>query len=404
MAVQTTSNLSNSLRAQYIATYLEAAMRNRLYDQFAVPYTEFSGGLSMDDLMKSSSIVIPFISAMTPGTTAISETADVTPQTLVDATSSITWSSLGEALQWSEKLDIEHYTNYAEKRMGILGENQMVSVDLKAQAAALQGTFVYRAAARASLDAGTSGHRASDALFPRMQGYLQNLRVPSFITPDGGTQAWAALMHPYVFHDIRESGNVDSVGLYQDEGIHLNFELGRIGMFRLLVNAWAKVFYGAGIANSTDVDTTTSADAAALATTFDVTSNSNIAAGQWLNIGTIETGNTHYETNERVYVTGISSSTVSFLGEGPNGGFKYAHASGATVNHNDSVYPITFGGPASLIKVFATDIGEFGMVVGPKVQGLLDQFASIGWKWYGGYNRLVDNRILRVEVSTSYES
>ena len=41
-------------------------------------------------------------------------------------------------------------------------------------------------------------------------------------------------MDPYVFHDIREGGNVDSIGLYQDKGIHLNFELGQVGPFRLL--------------------------------------------------------------------------------------------------------------------------------------------------------------------------
>lgn len=404
MAIQTSSSLTNSVRAQYIAKYLERAYEARLYDQFAVPYTAFSAGLSMDELMRSSSINIPFLSAMTPGTTAISQTADVTPQTLRDAIANVTHTSRGEALQWSEAADLYTYTNYGEGRFKELGENQALSVDLLAQAAALQGTFVYRATARASLDAGTSGHRASDALFSRMQGYLQDLRVPSFITPDGGSQVWMALMHPYPFHDIRESGNVDSIGLYQDKGLHLNYELGQIGPFRLVVNSWAKVFYAAGAANSTAIATTLANAENALQTTITVASGTSIAAGMWLMIGTIETANTHYATNELVYVTAVDTNDITILGKGANGGLKYDHASGETVSNADNVYPIVFGGPQSLIKVFATDTGEFGQVVGPDETGLLKQFRHIGWKWYGGYSRLVDNRVLRVEVSSSFQA
>lgn len=401
MAIETTSTLTNAIRTQYDATYIEAAMFNRLYDQFAVPYP----GGDMAELMRGSSVTYNFLSDMTPGTTAISQTADVTPQILRDATGSITPTSRGEALEWAEGLDIQAYTNYGAERFKALGKNQAESIDLLAQAAALQGTFSYSAAARSSLDAGTAGNRATDSLFAIMDGYLRNLRVPGFITPDGKSSVWMALMHPYPFHDIRENGNVDSIGLYQDEGIHLNWELGKLGSFRIIVSAWAKTFLGAGAANGTDVDTTLSTAANALATSIVVAANTNIAAGQWLNIGTEETANTHYATNERVFVTATpSGTTVAILGEGANGGLRFDHASGATVNHNDSVYPIVFGGPSSLVKLYATDIGEFGKTTGPHVTGRLEQFTNVGWKWYGGYNRLVDNRILRAEVSTSFEA
>jgi hypothetical protein len=49
-------------------------------------------------------------------------------------------------------------------------------------------------------------------------------------------------------------------------------------------------------------------------------------------------------------------------------------------------------------------VGEYGQVVGPKVEGLLDQFTSVGWKFYGGYARLSENRLMRYECSTSYEA
>src|SRR3989338_10761354 len=111
MAIQTTANLT-PFHAQFKETYEREAMFNRLYDQFAIP---FPG--DMAKMMSGSSVTYPFLSDMDPGTTAISQTADVTPQVLFDATASITPTSSGEALQWSENLDIQAYTNYGAERM-----------------------------------------------------------------------------------------------------------------------------------------------------------------------------------------------------------------------------------------------------------------------------------------------
>ena len=402
MAIQTTANLT-PFHVQYKEVYEREAMFNRLYDQFAVA---FPGDMAA--LMSGSSVQYPFLSDMDPGVTAISQTADVTPQTLRDATASITPTSRGEALQWSELLgDIQQSYNYNEERAVKLGKNQAESVDLLAQAAALQGTFVYRAAARASLDAGTTAHRASDSLFAKMEGYLQNLRVPGFITADGKSEVWSALMHPYPFHDIRESGNVDAIGVYQDAGIHLNFELGKLGPFRFVVNGWAKRFLAAGVVNGTSVATTIAASATAnlkLAATIEVAANTNIAAGQWLMIGTIETANTFDPQNEYVFVVSVSSTTITIMGEGSNGGLRFDHAVGETVANADNVYPILLGGPSSLVKLYAPQIGEFGALVPEERTGNLKQFISTGWKFYGGFSRLVDNRCLRVEVSSSFEA
>lgn len=407
MAIQTTSNLTNSIRTQYKSKYLEGAMRNRLYDQFAIPYNEFnSDGMTMQDLMRSSSIQVNFLSDMSPGTTAISETSDVTPQTLRDATASVTWTSRGEALQWSEKLDISAYTDYTARAYDRVGGNAMESIELLAEAAACQGSWVERLVARASLDAGTSTHRASDAIFRKYHAMMLSLKVPGFINEAGEANTWMAVTHPFVFHDIAESGNVDSIGLYQDKGIHLNFELAQLGPFRLVVSPFAKVFGGAGADHDTNVATTLGSAATALGTTI-VTADdvsSDIADGLMWTIGTEETANTFYPTNERVKILSASTTTLTILGEGPNGGLRFDHDAGVAVRNADSVYTIVFGGPQSLVKVFATDVGEYGDTVGPKVTGTLDQFNTLGWKYYGQYGRIAENRLLRYECSTSYEA
>jgi len=187
-------------------------------------------------------------------------------------------------------------------------------------------------------------------------------------------------------------------------GIHLNFELGKIGPFRLIVSPWAKVFGAAGADNASAVATTLGAAADPLDLTITVSANTNIAAGQWLTIGTEETANTHYAGNERVKVASVSGTTITIIGEGPNGGLRFAHASGVAVRNADSVFTIMYGGPASLAKLYATEIGEYGQVVGPKRTGNLDQFVTLGWKFYGGYGRIAENRILRGEYSVSAEA
>ncbi len=403
MTVETTSTLTNSLRGRYKDTYMEAAKRQRVYDQIAIPVP----GLSMDEAARGTSVTVPFLSGMTPGTTTISQVADVTPQILVDATASVSPTSRWGALQWSELLDIQVYTDYAQQRMEKLGEDQVITVEQLAIDVALAGAWVERAnATRGNLDAGTASHRASDSVFRKMDGQMQAMRVPGYLNDSGEANTWAAIMTPYLFHDISESGNVDAIGLYQDRGIHLNWEVAQIGNFRLVSSAFAKTFFGAGAANASDASTTLSADAARFATTVTTADDkaSESASGLFLNIGTEETGTSFFADNEQVKLSSASGTTLTIIGSGENEGFRYAHADATAVNNNDSVYTIVFGGPASLVKVFVPSIGEFGEVVGPKESGILKQFASVGWKFYGNYGLLTENRIVRGEYSTSYEA
>ena len=402
MAIQTTANLDDSIRAQYDEVYYGAARVGRVYDQLAAPVP----GLTMEQAVNGSSVVIPYLSSMAPGTTTISQTADVTPSTLVDTYGTVTPTSRWGALQWSELLDIQAYTNYGEERFKKLGENMMETIEILAIDAATQGDWVERYTTRILTDAGTPAHRASDSDFALMQGLMTSLKVAPFLNEDGSMQTWAAIMHPWVFHDIRESGNVDAIGIYQDGGIHLNYEVGKIGNFRLVESAYAKVFGGAGLANSTDIATTLNGDTARLATSI-VTADdvsTNITEGKLWTIGTPEVAGTNYPTNERIKCLSAVTTTIQIQGEGENGGLRYAHDTGTVVQNNDSVYPIVFGGPESMLKVFVPEVGEFGMTVGPEVSGLLDQFTHIGWKWYGAYSRLVEKNIIRKEVSVSYES
>jgi len=399
MTIGQTTTYSNSIRTQYLAKYIEGAMMRRVYDQLASPV-----GKNMSELEKGSSVQVNFLSDLAPATSAISQVTDVTPVTMRDATASVTPTSRANAIQDSELLLIQAYTDYVAKRYQRIGDNMMESVDLLAQAAALKGGNVYRYAARASLDAGTANHRMSETVVNMAQSILLNSKCPAYMTKVGGR--WVFIAHPDAVYDLRQSANILAVGQYQQAEMILRGEIGEFLDFKIVSTPFAKVFGGAGLDNGTAVATTLSSAANALAKQIVVASASNITVGRYLTIGTEETGSTHYETNERVRVSDEYSSgtTVDIIGEGANGGLRFDHASGVAVRNADSVYPVVFGGPSSLAKVYATEVGEFGQVVGPRREGMVDQWATLGWKFYGGYGRLAEGWLVRAEVSSSLDA
>ena len=193
MAIQTTANLDASVRARYTSDYLDSAMVERLYDQFAFPVP----GRPMSELIRGSAVYLPFLSDMTPGVTAISQTADVTPQTLRDATTYITPTSRGEALQCSQQILIQAYTDYGAQRAAAVGKNMMESVDLLAMAQAVGGDWVERNSVRASLNASVTADHATDAIFGEMQSALLSQKVPGFQVAGerGGGQGSACLLY-----------------------------------------------------------------------------------------------------------------------------------------------------------------------------------------------------------------
>lgn len=399
MSIQT--SLSNSTRTRYSNMYLDAAMMSRIYDQFAQPVEKW--GVEKAARL-GQTIHVEFLSDMVPGTTAISTTADINPQVLRDATASITPTSRGEALELAEKVDLDVFTDYAAKRMQVIGKNQMESVEILARDTMNQGSLVYRPAARSSLDAGTTTHRLTDAQMVKVANRLKVLKVPAFI--GNGRSQYMAAMHPDAYLDLLAGGNIVSALIYQDKESLFNQELGSYGDFKLIVDPWVKVFGAAGAANGSAVATTLNGAVNALATSIVVSSGTNVAAGQRLFIGTQETGSTHYATNELVYVADSYSSgtTVPIIGEGANGGLRFDHASGETVSNADNVYPVVFGGPMSIVKAYDAETGEYGKVIGPSKTGRLEQFETLGWKFYGGYGRWVESWLLRGEFSSSVDA
>ena len=405
MAIQTSTNLTNAITTRYTQAYQRAAEIARLYDQLATPVSapqfelETRRGLG-------STYTFNFISDMTPSSQTVSEDDDISTQVLRDATSTLTPTSLADGLRWSQLLDLSAYTDYVAARAEVLGRNMMESVDNKARAAALQGNLVVRAVARASLDAGTATHNWTEAGIWAAMSTAESLKCPSFVD-FRGRNMYMAIAHPDAYYDLFHGGNVVSAAIYGGlpGSTLLNGELGEIANCKLIISPSAKVFGGAGADHGSGSSNayTLTASANALDKTVAVATGTNLQYGRFFTIGTEETANTHYDDNERVkWVSGTTTATI--VGQGANGGLRFDHAAGVFASNNDSVYPVAYGSPNSLVKVFAQEVGEFGEMVGPRKEGTVDQWTTLAYKWFGAYGRMAENYIIRGEYSSSLDN
>jgi N4-gp56 family major capsid protein len=407
MPVTQTSTLPDARRIQFKSDYIRSGRRRRIYDQFATPISESSKvaaeAESMAMLSQGGTIRLNYLSDMQVGTVKLSQVQDITPQTLRDATIDVTVDMYGEAIQTSLKMMIENYTGLGQEQVFKVGLNAMESIDNLALETALNGALFDRTTTRAATDAGTTTHNATNDIFWYIQARLQSFNVP-MIEDEAIGGAWICMANPFVVHDVVTTADIVNVAQYQKGAMIMNHELGKLGMFRIISSGFSKIFYGAGDAHTTDVDTTLASAANALSTTIVVTINTNIAAGQWLNIiEAKESSSTFYPHNERVKVSSVSGTTITIVGEGDNGGLRFDHAALAVVNHDDSVHTMLFGTRGSLVKVWAPSIGQYGDVV-LKKQGLANQWDSIAWLHWGGYGRTAEKYLYRWEGSVLEES
>ncbi len=293
-------------------------------------------------------------------------------------------------------------SEYAKK----VGQNATETLDAVARRYATEGSIVFFPGAhttRATLDLGTSGDRMGMALFTKMAAFVDEWNIQKFA--DGSLMC---VMTPWQYQDlVNESGSALLARQGYVEGgkdILFKNEVAVLSNIRIIKSRLAKAFYAAGAANAAPVTTTLNGAIAAGAKTCVVTANTNIAVGQWLTLGTAQTSTESDATTiaEPVYVTGVSTTTITFTGRHELGGCRFAHETLAAVTNADSVHAAIFGGKTSLAKVFNKQLKEFGTLVGPKSDGMADQWKSWAWKACLGYNRISEGRLARAETSSAY--
>ncbi len=397
MATTGSAQISNEVKPLYDAEFYMQGQGMVYYDQLYDVKPLMNG-------VRGSSLNWPLLASLNPNTAQLDELTDVTAQVLNISELSIPIYEYGGAVDVSKYAVAVSYADVYKQAAYANGYNLAESYDFIARATALQGSrqiFINGATARSSINGpATAAYRCSAAFLERMAFLARLTKMPLY--PDG---ALCDLVHPWVMYDILQDAGVRQMSTYSYPELLFNGELAYWGGVRFIVSANAKAFWGAGAANASAVNTTLGSAVAAGSTTIVVAANTNINVGSILNVGTAETGNTWFDTNEAFWVTGVSGTTITGFaidpGAGSGGGIRYAHASGTTVTNNASVYPQLLVGPDSLAKVASTFTGPYGETVVSGPFDRLGRYLTFGWYSLVGFGRPVEAWIIRPETGSS---
>ena len=394
----TTASIPNSVQALYDVDYIENARKQLIYSQGA-----FIDPKPMSAGSQGGSILVPSYHDLAVDPTPISRIADVTPVTFRDSSVVVTPDGYGRSAQVGWYVDLTAYTPIGQIAAGKIGRNAGETIDYLARSVAVGGEVVAfggDATLRSNVNRGTSTDEIRPVDFFNAMTFLEG--EPKIPGPGNGI---GCIFRQANYNDLILDTNVILIAQYGGRPeLLLNGEMGmEMGGSRLIVSDFAKVFHGAGASgapSSNNLSAAVNQGATSIGTSAAI---SSLAIGDVLVIGAVEsTANGENRTIEAVRVVGTTgTTTVSIVGRGPNGGLLYDHSSGEAVTDDRQVFTATFLSADAILKAYHTEIGLEGRMIPTEKTGLLKQFASMGWFWFGGHAIKAQNRVYRVECAAS---
>ncbi len=404
MAITGISQLGNSLIEVMSGEFDMIVPRNYIYAQAPLAVVP-SGGI----LQKGSgfsSLRIPSYHRLLPAVSTRSELTDISPVQLQDSQVTISHSLYGNAVQLSLKLQESAAKDVFQIGAQLTAENAAESVDYVARSVAIAGrAFEFGNGSSRDAVNGSAGVITPSMLY-NAAGYLAS--APKLdggmnqVTLGGGL---AAIMRNAIIADLAENSSIILLGQYRDSAPETVL-MGEVGThmsgIRLVVSDNAKIFHGGGSTVGFPCSSDNLSNAAvAGATTIAVSTALTSGGGTYLTLGTRETTANGEQANVETIYTPALSSALSIAGGAPNGGLIFDHSSDTPVGGYNQVHAVVIFGAKALMKVYAADIGVNPQMLPPKTDGLLDQWDSIQWRWYGGFGRWAENRLYRLEVGSN---
>ena len=213
-------------------------------------------------------------------------------------------------------------------------------------------------------------------------------------------------MRNAVIADLAENSSIILLGQYRDNAPEtvLRGEVGsHMSGIRLIVSDNAKIFHGAGstlVISSGAINAAVSAGATTIAVASSLSSAGSLS---YMCLGTPETTANGEQTNVETIFVDAASSAISLRGGAPNGGLVYSYSSGASLTGTRQVHGIVVMGAKSIAKVHDTESGPNPVLLKPGndgKDGMLEQWDSLSWRWFGGFQRWAENRLYRIEVGS----
>jgi N4-gp56 family major capsid protein len=384
-SLTTTSSISNLVQAAY-DQYVRMALRS-------IPVMRSLADVKpVQQAMPGSSVVFSIYSDLAQATSTLTESTDVSSIALGNPSQvTVTLAEYGSAVSTTKKLNLTSFNDVDSALADIIAYNAADSIDNVVGQVLCAGTQVIYAN-------GPSGTvpTASSAVLPvdtittaDIRNAVVTLRTNKALPRIG--ELYAAYLHPRQSADLRaESGT----GGFQELTKYVErtpFTAGAVGVLEgAFVVETPRVLNGLNLAAG--IGTTVSVTNKALTSNV-ATLTTAVAHG--LGVGQVVTVSGVDSTFNGTYTITVVGTTTTFSYAKTASDVASAAATGTVTFTNN--YRAIIAGREALAEAQAADIST---IIGPEIDALR-RFRTIGWYYFGGFNRLREAALVRIESAAS---
>jgi len=384
-SLTTTSSISNLVQTAY-DQYVRMALRS-------IPVMRSLADVKpVQQAMPGSSVVFSIYSDLAQATSTLTESSDVSSIALGNPSQvTVTLAEYGSAVSTTKKLNLTSFNDVDAALADIIAYNAADSIDNVVGQVLCAGTQVIYAN-------GPSGTvpTASSAVLPvdtittaDIRNAVVTLRTNKALPRIG--ELYAAYLHPRQSADLRaESGT----GGFQELTKYVErtpFTAGAVGVLEgAFVVETPRVLNGLNLAAG--IGTTVSVTNKALTSNV-ATLTTAVAHG--LGVGQVVTVSGVDSTFNGTYTITVVGSTTTFSYAKTATNVTSAAATGTVTFTNN--YRAIVAGREALAEAQAADIST---VIGPEIDALR-RFRTIGWYYFGGFARLREAALFRIESAAT---
>ena len=385
-SLTTTSSISNLVQAAY-DQYVRMALRS-------IPVMRSLADVKpVQQAMPGSSVVFSIYSDLAQATSTLTESSDVSSIALGNPSQvTVTLAEYGSAVSTTKKLNLTSFNDVDSALADIIAYNAADSIDNVVGQVLCAGTNVIYAN-------GPSGTvpTASSAILPvdtittaDIRNAVVTLRTNKALPRIG--ELYAAYLHPRQSADLRaESGT----GGFQELTKYVErtpFTAGAVGVLEgAFVVETPRVLNGLKLAAGLSTTTTiTNVALTSNVATITTAVAHGLGVGQVVAVAAV-TATTVNDT--AATITAVTSTTFSYAKTASN---VTSAADTGTVTFTNN-YRAIIAGREALAEAQAADIST---IIGPEIDALR-RFRTIGWYYFGGFNRLREAALVRIESAAT---
>jgi len=340
--------------------------------------------------MPGSSVVFSIYSDLAQATSTLSESSDVNSIALGNPSQvTVTLNEYGSAVTTTKKLNLTSFNDVDSALADIIAYNAADSIDNVVGQVLSAGTNVIYATGGSTDPSSSATVEPSDVITVNdIRNAVVSLRTNKALPRMG--ELYAAYLHPRQSADLRaETGT----GGFQDLTKFVErtpFVAGAVGAIEgAYIVETPRVLNGMPLASgiSTTVSVTNKALTSNVATLTTAVAH-GLGVGQVVTISGVDS-----TFNGTYTLTAVTSDTLSYAKTATN---VTSVAATGTVTFTNN-YRAIIAGREALAEALAQDIST---VIGPEIDALR-RFRTIGWYMFGGWNRLRESALYRIESAAS---